>query len=377
MGKISILHFFSVDKENYYLNNLADHSDPDETEYSFVTMASPECDFVQDLKKRGRTVFGLNCLRRKNYPRAYRMLSRLLREIDPDIVHTHLFDPSLIGLTVAKRQQRKTVLTRHHSDALHELSSPIKRRFYLGLENYISGRADHIIAPSRMVRECLVDREGVSADKVSVIPYGQTTERFDAITPEKVSAIRDELGMGSQLSMVCVSRLFHRKGHKYLFEAFAKLKGDELKARLYLVGDGNYRAELEALAASLGILDDIAFLGWRDDALAIVAASDLVVHPSLEDALSSAVIEALMLERPIVATDISGVRDSLADGKFGKIVAPADADAFRKGIDEVLADIESARKAASSGRKYLLEYMDAGRVARCYADVYRSLLVDE
>ncbi|MCE7963651.1 MAG: glycosyltransferase, partial [Acidobacteria bacterium ACB1] len=196
-------------------------------------------------------------------------------------------------------------------------------------------------------------------------------------TPEKVSAIRDELGMGSQLSMVCVSRLFHRKGHKYLFEAFAKLKGDELKARLYLVGDGNYRAELEALAASLGILDDIAFLGWRDDALAIVAASDLVVHPSLEDALSSAVIEALMLERPIVATDISGVRDSLADGKFGKIVAPADADAFRKGIDEVLADIESARKAASSGRKYLLEYMDAGRVARCYADVYRSLLVDE
>lgn len=305
------------------------------------------------------------------------MLSRLLREIDPDIVHTHLFDPSLIGLTVAKRQQRKTVLTRHHSDALHELSSPIKRRFYLGLENYISGRADHIIAPSRMVRECLVDREGVSADKVSVIPYGQTTERFDAITPEKVSAIRDELGMGSQLSMVCVSRLFHRKGHKYLFEAFAKLKGDELKARLYLVGDGNYRAELEALAASLGILDDIAFLGWRDDALAIVAASDLVVHPSLEDALSSAVIEALMLERPIVATDISGVRDSLADGKFGKIVAPADADAFRKGIDEVLADIESARKAASSGRKYLLEYMDAGRVARCYADVYRSLLVDE
>lgn len=370
---IKVLHVISVDKENYYLNNLADFSNAGEVEFSFVTLAPEGCDFVTDMRSRGRRVYGLDAMARSRYPRAYRDLARLMRELEPDIVHTHLFDPSVIGLTAAKRQKRKTVLTRHHSDAIHELPSAAKRRFYLGLENYISRNSDHIIAPSRMVREYLVEREGVPDGKVSVIPYGQTTERFDAVTPEKIAAVRSELGMEGSLALVCVSRLYHRKGHRYLFEALAELKRAGLEARVYLVGDGDHRAELESLAAGLGIAEDVRFLGWRDDALAIVAAADVIVHPSLEDALSSAVIESLMLERPIVATDISGVRDSLDDGKYGTIVPPADAEGFRAGLEAVLADLDSARLRAKAGREYLLNYMDAGRVARAYTDVYRNL----
>jgi glycosyltransferase involved in cell wall biosynthesis len=292
-------------------------------------------------------------------------------------VHTHLFDPSLIGLTVAKRQGRRTVLTRHHSDAIHEIASPLKKRFYLGLENYISRKADHIIAPSRMVWEYLVEREGVPAQKVSIIPYGQTTERFDAVTPEKVAAVRDELGMDGTLSMVCVSRLFHRKGHKYLFEAYAALKKQGRAAKIYLVGDGDHRAELETAAAALGIAEDVRFLGWRGDALTIMAAADLIVHPSLEDALSSAVIESIMLEKPIVATDISGARDSLGDGRYGKIVPPADAEAFRAGILDILADPDTARQHAREGRKFLLDYMDAARVAAAYTDIYKRVSTEQ
>ena len=372
---IKALHIVSVDKDNYYLNNLVDYSNNSQVQYSFITLAA-HSDFARSLEQRGQQVYCLDARGRQNFPRAAKQIGKILREEDPQIVHTHLFDPSLIGLTVAKRQGRKTVLTRHHSDAIHVIPSPVKRKIYLTLENYISRKSDHIIAPSRMVRDYLVDREGVSEKKVTIIPYGQTTERFDAVTPERIEAVRHGLGMGKNLALVFVSRLFHRKGHVYLFEAFANLVREGLDATLYLVGDdeGGYQGQLQQEAAKLGITDHIVFLGWCDDALVIMSAADVIVHPSLEDALSSAVIESLMLEKPIVATDISGVRDSLDDGKYGTIVTPANATAFREGLSSVLNDMDTARERARAGRLYLLGYMDASRVADEHVKIYQSVV---
>ena len=372
MNPLKILHVVSVEKENYYLNNLADFSNSQLVEHCFVTLA-PKCDFSDSLEKRGNTVYCLDAVRRRNYPRAIWELRKILNRENPDVVHTHLFDSSLIGLTVAKWQRRKTVLTRHHSDALHEIESPSKRKFYLGLEHYISRKSDHIIAPSQMVRDFLVTKEGVSDEKITIIPYGQTVERFDAVTAEKVEAVRDELGMRKNLALVCVSRLYHRKGHRYLFEALADLTKNGLDATIYLIGDGDHKNDLEELARDLDIAEQVRFLGWRDDALTIMAAADIIVHPSLEDALSSAVIESIMLERPIVATDISGVRDSLDDGKYGQVVAPADSTAFREGLEKTIANLDEAQKRAQNGRTYLLEYMDAKRVADAYTKIYQGL----
>ncbi|MBP6004842.1 MAG: glycosyltransferase [Pyrinomonadaceae bacterium] len=369
---ISVLHVVSVDKENYYLNNLVDNSLRDEVDYSFVTFAA-ECEFGRSLEKRGQRVYYLDSSGRREYPGAFKKLWTILKREDPDIVHTHLFDASVIALTAAKWQKRKTVLTRHHSDAIHQIAAPTKRKFYLALENYISQRSDHIIAPSRMVRDFLVEKEEVSSEKVSIIPYGQTTDRFDAITPEKIANVRAELKMNCTLALVCVSRLFHRKGHGYLFDALAGVAASGVSYTLYLVGDGDYGNVLYQKAKALGIADRVRFLGWRDDALAIMAAADIIVHPSLEDALSSAVIEAVMLEKPIVATDISGVRDSLDEGKYGEIVPPADVVGFRQGLERVIENIDAARTRARDGRKYLLEYMDAGRVSAAHVEIYRGL----
>lgn len=371
MKPIKVLHVSNIDKANYYLRNLAAFNDPRQVEYSFATFQPEGCDFVVDLKDAAYAATGLGGVSRKGYPMAYARLAALIKKERPDIVHAHLFDPSLMALTAAKRRGIKTVLTRHHSDAIHEIASPAKRRFYLALENYISRKSDHIIAPSRTVRDYLL-KEGVTPEKVSVIPYGQTTERFDAVTDEAVAAVRHEFGMGENLSLVCNSRLFHRKGHIFLFEALSALVSDGLDATLYLVGEGE-QATLKQRAVEFGIADRVRFLGWRGDVLTIMKAADIIVHPSLEDALSSAVIEAVMLEKPIVATDISGVRDTLDDGKYGEIVEPANAASFRKGLEKTVKEIDLARERARKGRKYLLEYMDAGRVSDEYLRVYREV----
>lgn len=373
MKPIKVLHIAQVESDNYYLNNLCDFTDKNDVEFSAITFA-PHGGFIDGMERRGVRAYALDTFERKRYPRAFQEIWKICRKEDPDIVHTHVFDPTVIGLTIGKLQRRKVVVTRHYSDALDQLEGFARRKFYFGLERFISSHANLLIAPSKMVRDILVEREKVSSEKVVTIPYGQTWERFSAVTPEIVAKKRAELEMNDSIALVCISRLFHRKGHIYLFEALAPLLQKGFKLKLYLVGTGDYQNVLEELAEKLGIRSAIEFLGWRSDALEIMASADIIVHPSLEDALSSALIEALMLGKPIVASDISGARDTLADGKFGEIVPPENSEAFRIALEGVLNDIVAAQKRASGGRQHLLNYMDAKRVADEYLKCYQRVL---
>lgn len=371
MLPLKVLHVLDVEKEAHYFNNLVDNVDQKEVELSFVTLAG-EGQFTESMRSRGCTVYALNAKGRVEAFRVLRDLWRIYRLVDPAIVHTHSLNPTIGGLILARLMGLRTVTTRHHSDAIHLLSNKVKRKFYLSLEKLNVWNADHIIAPSRMVRTCLVDWENAPSEKVTVIPYGQTTTRFDAITPAIVSETREELGMNDQLSLVCVSRLFHAKGHKYLFEAVSPLIKAGLDLTVYIVGEGSYRNVLEQHVNELGITKNVVFLGFREDVLAIIGAADLIVHPSLEDALSQSLIESLMMARPIIATDISGASDTLDGGRFGVLVPPGDSLAFRQGIEETILHLELSRQKAKNGRAYVLEYMNAKRCADEYVRIYKS-----
>ncbi len=374
MKPIKVLHITNLEVDNYYLNNLCDFTNPEEVEFSTVTFAR-RAGFTEGMEKRGVRAYALDAPSRKHYPKAIKELWGILKKENPDIVHLHLFDPTFIGLILAKLQKRKTVLTRHHSDALYKISSKLKRTFYLRLERYINTRVSHIIAPSQMVRDILVEWENVPHEKVSIIPYGQTTERFDRVTKQKTEKIRQELNINDDdLILVCNSRLYHLKGHAYLFEALAPLIKSGLRVKLFLVGEGDFQPQLEELTKKYQIQENVIFLGWRDDALEIMASADIIVHPSLEDALSSALIESLMLERPIIATDISGARDSLGDGKYGMLVPPADSAAFRRALELMLENLDEYRSLAKEGKKHIIGYMNAERVAKEYKEIYQKLV---
>jgi len=369
---IRVLHLTSVEKKNYFLNNLVDYCDRRTIEFIAVTLTG-EGEFATELQKRDVPVYCLDCAQRRRAVRAYRRLAQIIRKHDVDIVHTHLFDPTLIGVTAAKLLGRAAILTRHHSDAIHRIQNPFKRWTYLRLEQYSSAMADHIIAPSAEVQRILLQREKVRASKVSLIPYGQDFSRFQSVTAADVARVRRELGMGQTRDLVCVSRLHPEKGHVYLFEALAELGRESLNVTCYLVGEGPERKSLEDRAQGLGIEKSIRFLGWRDDALLILAAADVVVHPSLHEALPSALVEALALSKPIVASDVSGVRD-IVNG-YGEIVLPANARALADAIRLTLADLERANRRAAQGPSHIFESMGASRVAEAHTECYRSIVL--
>jgi glycosyltransferase involved in cell wall biosynthesis len=366
---IRVLHLTSIEKANYFLNNLVDYCDPRAVEFTVVTLTG-EGEFATELRKRGVSVYCLDCVPRRRAAGTFCRLVEVIRKHGVDIVHTHLFDPTLIGVTAAKLLGRAAVLTRHHSDALYRIEGPLKRWAYLRLEQYCNSMADHIIAPSTEVRRILLQRENVRASKVSLIPYGQDFRRFQSVTDADVARVKHELSMGRTRDLVCVSRLHREKGHIYLFEALAALKKEQLNVTCYLLGEGPERKSLEESAEKLGIGQSIRFLGWRDDALAILAAADVVVHPSLQEALPSALIEALALSKPIVASDVSGVRDIL--NGYGDIVLPGNSQVLADSLRLVLADLAGANRRAMQGKSHIFEYMAAPRIADAHIECYRS-----
>ncbi len=373
MRLITVAHVVSVESSNYYLNNLIDFSEQGKVKYIMITLGA-ESVFTEEMRARGVEVFLVPAISFTQKLKAVQQIRQILGQTRADIVHTHLFIPSLIGVRAGRKAGIKTMTTRHHSDALYNISSWLKRKVWLRLEQYVNRKAHHIIAPSQMVYDILVNKERVPASRVSLIPYGQTTERFDAITDEMIRTTRATLKMDGKLSLVCVARLFNRKGHIFLFRAMAALIKDYPQLELYLVGTGPHKEQLEQMAKEEGVADHVQFLGWRNDALAIMAAADLIVHPSLEDALSSAVIEAIMLEKPIVASDISGVRDTLGNGKYGEIVPPASAKDLEEGIRRILSDKTQSLQKAKAGKAFLLEYMAAARVSAAYVSEYEKLM---
>jgi glycosyltransferase involved in cell wall biosynthesis len=370
---IRVLHFTALEKTNYFLNNLVDYCDRRAVEFTVVTLTG-EGGFATDLRKRGISVYCLDCTQRRRDARACRRLVEIIRRHGVDIVHTHLFEPTLIGVNAAKLLGRAAVVTRHHSDALYRIENPLKRWAYLRLEHYCNSMADHIIAPSTEVQRILLEREKVSAAKVSLIPYGQDFRRFQSVTEADVARVKHELGMGQTLDLVCVSRLHPEKGHIYMFEALAELGKERPNITSYLVGEGPERKSLEQSAEKLGIGQSIRFLGWRDDALAIMAAADVVVHPSLHEALPSVLIEALALSKPIVASDVSGVRD-IVNG-YGEIVPPGNSQELADSLRLVLTDLAGANRRAAPGRLHIFQYMDAPRIAEAYLNCYRSVLLN-
>jgi glycosyltransferase involved in cell wall biosynthesis len=350
------------------LNSLAEELHPNVVVLHALTLSAPGS-FVEALRARKVDAHALGSSFRRLLPLTALRVARVIQRERIQIVHAHLFEPSLVAALAVRFTRCRLVTTRHHSDAIHRLKGVWRRSAYSTAERFVNQTARHIIAPAQMVRRVLVEVEGVPSERVTVIPYPQPVERFEALRP--VEEVRSELGVRRSRLLVCMARLHPEKGIPFLLEALQALPGD---LQLFLLGDGPEKARLEALARKLGVAERVKFLGWRDDALSILAAADLVVHPSLHEALPSTVIEALALGRPIVATDVSGVRDILGDDEFGRTVPAGDVDLLAEAVRATLEDPATARSRAAAGRKRLLEIMRADRVASAHLRCYQLIL---
>ncbi|MFD7658032.1 glycosyltransferase [Actinosynnema sp. NPDC059797] len=194
--------------------------------------------------------------------------------------------------------------------------------------------------------------------------------------PERVDrdAVRAVHGVGRDVPVaLCPARLEPQKRHDVLLEAWARLDPD---AVLWLAGDGSCRDVLEKLAADLGVTDRVRFLGNRCDVPDLLAAADVTVLTSDWEGMPLAVLESLAAGRPVVATDVDGVRQALAGGG-GVVVPPRDPEATAAALRSLLHDPAARAELGVAGRASVRRAHDPDALMRSYDELLRGALGGE
>jgi FkbM family methyltransferase len=365
-----ILHVVDLSDANPWFNGIAEHYDRGRFHRSLVSVG-PRGALHDELEVRGMPAWALDVTDRWAYPRAVHRLRRILRRERVDIVQTHGFHPSLLGLTAGTLARTPVkVLTRHYSDLTTLCDLPIHRQ----VDRLQALWADHVVAVSDAVKRSMLRYERTPATKISVVRCGY---EFDLLRP-RLSAearrhIRSAIGADDRIVVVTVARLSREKGHEHLLRAVPPLVWRHPDLLFVLVGSGPLRQQLAALAGTLGVADHVRFLGWRADARELIEASDLVVHPSLSEAFCNVVIEAMALERPLVATDVGGAPEQVDDGETGILVPARDARALEGAIERVLSD-GSAAEMGREARRRVTARFGIGRTTRSEERLYDHLL---
>jgi glycosyltransferase involved in cell wall biosynthesis len=227
-------------------------------------------------------------------------------------------------------------LEHHFHPALRPLMAWYARRYF--------PRADGIVAIADGVKQDLVERFGVPADLITVVPNPLDLEQIRERAREPLDG---EIASGPLI--VAVTRLVKLKGIDFLLRAFALLPA-ELGANLIILGTGDERALLVELSRSLGVADRVRFVGHHDNPWKYMARADVMALPSLTEGFPNVIGEALALGLPVVAADCSpGVSEYLEGGRAGLLVRPADPVALSEGLLRILTNVELRNQLRARG----------------------------
>jgi glycosyltransferase involved in cell wall biosynthesis/protein-tyrosine-phosphatase len=255
-------------------------------------------------------------------------MTRWLRDHPVDVVHTHRYKETVLGAVAAKLSGVPCLVRTVHgqSEALRGWDRA-KLRVYEALDAVtLRCFADRIIAVSRHLAQSL-QASGYKPGTVVSIHNGVELRKVRA--ERKGHEVRQELGIGQGRPLIgTVGRLSPVKGHADFLRAARLILRVERAARFLIVGDGPLRGELAGLARQLQIDHACTFVGTRSDVADLVAAMDIFVLPSLDEGIPMALLEAMALGKPVVATAVGGVPEVVTDHVNGVLVRPRDAHAL-------------------------------------------------
>ena len=261
-----------------------------------------------------------------------------------------------------------------HGHVLEGYFGRAKNRVYQGLERALARRTDRLIGVSEATVSDLVRLGVADFERFAVVPLGLDLAHFADHAPEAGEAARRLLGVGDdEILCTFVGRVVPIKQLDLLLEAVAEARRRDQRIRLLVVGDGEQRPALEALAGRLGIGAAVHFAGYRGELASIWAASDIAVLSSANEGTPVSLIEAAAAGVPAVATDVGGVRETLA-ADASVLVPAADRSALADAIVSLAGDPDRRRNMGQNARRHALAHFGAERLLGDVDELYRGLL---
>ena len=300
-------------------------------------------------------------------------VARVIRAYRPHVIHTHLSKAGLIGRAAALATSRAVRIHTFHGNVFGGYFSHRTSQAILMLERGLGRSTHRIVALSARQRAELLELGIGRAERIRVVPLGLDLGRF--ASPDRAAA-RARLGIPSDaLLVLAMGRLVPIKRLERLIDAVALVAPQFPSLRLAMVGDGEERATLEALADARGIRDVVGFAGWSSDTPSWYAAADMVTLTSDREGTPLALIEAAASGRPVVAGDVGGVADIVIDGETGFVVAHDDVPAFADRLSRLASDPGLRDKLGSAAPARAMSF-SADRLVADLDALYREALVD-
>jgi len=326
-----------------------------------LLVCPPGSDAEREARRRG---FAVECVAMRNdlsLGAAYR-ISTVLHRHDPALVHCHTGRANWLG-GVAARWAGVPALSTRRMD--RTVSRGLRTRW---LYRHLLRRVAAISpAVARRLRDA-----GVPAERIRLI--------WSAVDPERLQpsatrqALRARLDTAPDTACLLVAaNLVQRKGVDVLLAAYAALASREC-TELWIAGDGPERAPLEATATRLGVADSVRFLGHRSDVPDLLEACDVFVLPSRLEGLGVAALEAMARSRPVVASAVGGLAETVVAEQTGLLAPPGDAAALATALQRLLADPALARRLGTAGAARVAEHFLATQMIDAYESLYREIL---
>lgn len=339
----------------------------------------PEGSLIERAQAAGFRVIVLDSMRRSIHPwrdwRSCRELLAVLKDLKPDIVHTHSSKAGIVGRFAAAKLKLPVVHTIHGA-AFHFGQHPLLFRLYRWLEKRAAPWCDHFISVCDALTDQYVEAGVASRECFTTVYSGMDVEPF-LEPPRPRTVVREELGLTEEhVAVAKVARLFNLKGHEYLVEAAAPVVIRHPNVRFVLIGDGLLRESLQRQIDDAGLNGYFIFTGLVEPAQIpeLINACDVVAHTSVWEGLARVLPQGMIAGKPVVSYDVDGAREVVIPDVTGFLLPRESIEPLSEAIGMLVQSAELRDRLGAEGRRRFTDRFRHQTMTREIREVYQRVL---
>lgn len=296
--------------------------------------------FETDFRSLGIPVYQID-KKRMNSANFLLSLVRLIRQIEPEIVHTYLVSPNMWGRLAAIIARAPNIIVSERE------YNPNKQKKEIIADRILKPFTSMVIVNSKLTEEFLKKVEWINPDKIRTIYNGINVSHYENVSTGPVND-KYNIPQGNIIIGI-VGRLTEQKGHEIFFRALSKLQTK--KWTLSIIGEGMLRGKLSCLSKELGISQNILWIGTTNEIPAHMRMIDFLVLPSLWEGFPNVIMEAMVSSKPVIATDVGENSVMVIDNTTGLLVLPNDINRLKKAVEFYLNNPEMRQKHGVNARE--------------------------
>ncbi|MHC4579811.1 MAG: glycosyltransferase family 4 protein [Planctomycetota bacterium] len=290
-----------------------------------------------------------------------------------DIVHTHTAKAGLLGRIAGWLAGVPTIIYMPHGHVFYGYFGLLMSRAAITVERVVAYITDKVMVLTELEKRDLVAFKVTTPDKIIVVNSGLELEAYKESVTD-VQGKKNELQIGEGISVVgVIGRLEPVKGHRYLVEAARMVTKEAPRVKFLIVGDGSLRSDLESRCQELGVEDKFIFTGWKEDVCSILPTLDILVLPSVNEAVGRVLIEAGACGIPVVATNVGGVPEIVRDNETGVLVAPGSPEEMARAIIDLLNSEGKRQRMSFAAEQWIGDRFSAHRMVEDVSSSYEVL----